>query len=90
MCLIDICGNGANPYTDEEIEIYAKVFNLAPPYFPRHRPREVLNVEVQPSNEDKKSAPMLELKPLASYLRYEFVGPNRTFPIVVSANLNSA
>ena len=29
----------------------------------------------------------MELKPLPSHLRYEFLGPNHTFPIVVSAKL---
>jgi len=56
-CLIGICGNGVYPYSDEEIEIYAKVFNLAQPYLLRHQPREVLNVEIQSCNEDSKGAP---------------------------------
>ena len=30
-CLIGVYGNGVDPYPDKEIEIYAKVFNLAPP-----------------------------------------------------------
>jgi len=84
-CLISVCGNGVDPYLDDEIGIYAEVFNLAQPYLPRHQPREVLNVDVCPSNEDKKGAPEMEIKPLPSHLRYEFLGSNHTFPVIVSA-----
>ena len=45
-------------------------------------------MEVRSSNEDKKGATELELKPLPSHLRYEFLGPNHTFPIIVSVKLN--
>lgn len=32
--------------------------------------------------------PKLELKPLPSTLRYEFLGPNSTYPVIVNAKLN--
>jgi len=56
-CLIGVRGNGVDLYLNEETEICAKVFNLVQPYLPRHQPREILNVEVRSSNEDKKDAP---------------------------------
>ena len=35
-----------------------------------------------------KEAPKVELKPLLPNLRYEFLGPNSTYPIIVNASLN--
>ena len=35
-----------------------------------------------------KEAPKVELKQLPPYLRYEFLGPNSTYPIIVNASLN--
>ena len=43
-------------------------------------------MEVQLSNKDKKGAPEMELKPLFSQLRHEFLGPNHPFPVIVSAS----
>ena len=63
---------------------------MAQPYLPRQQAREVLNVEVRPFNEDRRSAPEVELKPLPYHLRYKFLGPNRTFPVIISAKLNGA
>jgi len=38
---------------------------------------------------DEKQAPKVELKPLSSSLRYEFLGTNSTYPAIVNANLNA-
>jgi len=35
-----------------------------------------------------KEAPKVELKPLPSNLRYEFLGPNFTYPVIVNASLD--
>ncbi|XP_021751578.1 uncharacterized protein LOC110717233 [Chenopodium quinoa] len=40
------------------------------------------------TTKEGKGVPMVELKPLPSHLRYEFLGPNSTFPVIVSASLN--
>ena len=42
---------------------------MAQPFPPQHHPREILNVEVGPSKEDK-CTPNVELKPLLFHLRY--------------------
>lgn len=34
------------------------------------------------------TSPALELKPLPASLRYEFLGPNSTFPVIVNSELN--
>ena len=49
---------------------------------------EILKVEEEPLT-DEEQAPKVELKPLPSSLRYEFLGPNSTFPVIVNANLNA-
>ena len=36
-----------------------------------------------------KRQPKVELKPLSSSLRYEFLGTNSTYPAIVNANLNA-
>ena len=43
-------------------------------------------MEVGPPKEDKKRTSNVELKLLSSYLRYEFLGPNDTFFVIVSAS----
>jgi len=35
-CLIGVCCNRVDPYSNEEIGIYVKIFNLAKPYLPKH------------------------------------------------------
>ncbi|XP_021750402.1 uncharacterized protein LOC110716074 [Chenopodium quinoa] len=37
---------------------------------------------------ESKGVPMVELKPLPPLLRYEFLGPNSTFPVIVSSSLS--
>nr|XP_016439702.1 PREDICTED: uncharacterized protein LOC107765549 [Nicotiana tabacum] len=44
----------------------------------------VLTLEAKPSIEEP---PKLELKPLPSHLRYEFLGPNSTLPVIISSGL---
>jgi len=49
---------------------------------------EILNVKEE-SLSDEEQAPKVELKPLPSSLRYEFLGPNSTYPVIVNASLNA-
>jgi len=35
-----------------------------------------------------KEAPKMELKPLTPNMRYEFLGPNSTYPVIVNVSLN--
>ena len=49
---------------------------------------EILKVEEEPLT-DEEQAPKAELEPLPSSLRYEFLGPNSTYPVIVNANLNA-
>ena len=45
-------------------------------------------VEEEQKKEVGKKFPSVELKPLPSNLRYEFLGPSSTFPVIVNALLN--
>ena len=49
---------------------------------------ESLQDEIKPSSDEAKASEV-ELKPLPSSLRYEFLGPKSTYPVIVNANLNA-
>jgi len=49
---------------------------------------KILKVEEKPSFNEERS-PEVELKPLPSFLRYEFLGPNSTCPMIVNTSLNA-
>ena len=71
-----------------EKEVYSRILDMASLFPPQHHPREILNLGVRPSTDDKKYSPEVELKLLPSHLRYEFLGPNKTFSVIVNANLD--
>jgi len=49
---------------------------------------EILKVEEEPLTNEEQ-APKVELKPLPSSLRCEFLGPNSTYPVIVNASLHA-
>ncbi|XP_078163505.1 uncharacterized protein LOC144558538 [Carex rostrata] len=50
---------------------------------------EVSTTETLPNfAEPSKDAPKVELNPLPSTLRYEYLGPNQIYPVIVNASLN--
>jgi len=67
--------------------VYTHILDLAQPFPPHHHPREILyrGGALQRRQEVHSE---VELKPLPSHVRYEFLGPNETFAVVVSASLN--
>jgi len=40
------------------------------------------------SKDEEKSEPKVELKPLPSHLKYEFLDPDHKFPVIVSSKLD--
>jgi len=74
---------------DENLEVAmcAQYLEISPQLPPCQAKVEILKVEEEPSS-DVEQAPKLELKPLFSSLRYEFLGPNSTYPMIVNASLN--
>ena len=53
---------------------------------PRFEKLPLIKDRVLPSEE---KPPKLELKPLPSYLKYEFLGVEETFPVIISSSLES-
>ena len=56
-----------------ENEEYARLLNKSPAYRPRQSPKEVFSVEEPDSIEQEKCPSKVELKPLPSHHRYEFL-----------------
>ena len=89
-CLLGTIDRRIEVQSGDESEVYAHILDMAPPLAPQHHPRDIQNLEVRPSKDDKKCSPEVELKPLPSHLRYEFLGPNEIFLVIVNANLDGA
>ncbi|XP_042396837.1 uncharacterized protein LOC121986983 [Zingiber officinale] len=53
----------------------------------RHMTEEA-RLEQKSLESENHESPQVELKPLPSTLRYEFLGDNSTFPVIVNASLN--
>jgi len=64
------------------------IFEASPQVPPSQAKVEILKIEEEPSS-DEEQAPKLELKPLPSSLRYEFLEPNSTYPVIGNASLNA-
>jgi len=87
-CLLDTLDKRVKVQPGDEREVYAHILDMAPLFPPQHHLREILNLEVRPCKNDKKCSPEVELQPLPFHLRYEFLGPNETFLVIVNANLD--
>jgi len=48
---------------------------------------KVQNLEIKPPSLKIEDAPKVDLKPLPSNLRYAFLGPNGTYPVIINASL---
>ena len=59
-------------------------------YWGNQKHEEGLFFEDRSSKNDKRGAPKVEVKPLPLHLQHEFVGPNQTFPVIISAKFNYA
>jgi len=66
----------------------AQLLEASPPIPPFSAKVELLQDESEPSS-DWTKAPKVELKPLPSSLRYEFLGQKSTYPVIVNSNLNA-
>ncbi|XP_075076707.1 uncharacterized protein LOC142163333 [Nicotiana tabacum] len=50
-------------------------------------PLHLENRETPPAKPSIEEPPKLELKPFPTHLRYEFLGPNSTLPVIISSSL---
>jgi len=71
-----------------EKEEYARLLNEFTAYMPRQSRREILNVEELTSKKEEECPPKVELKPLPSHLRYEFLDSSHQFSVIVNAKLD--
>ncbi|KEH26708.1 hypothetical protein MTR_6g471360 [Medicago truncatula] len=80
VCLV----NNAGTKLEGGAQAYEELLDKNPPM-------EGLSVEELVNEEPTpipKGAPKVELKPLPSNLKYEFLGPNSTYPVIVNASLD--
>jgi len=83
-----ILNNRTTKDENPEVAECAQLLEASPPipFFPAKV--ESLQDEGKPSFDEAK-VPDVELKPLPSSLRYEFLGSKSTYPVIVNANLNA-
>lgn len=75
----------ANP----EVAMSAQFLKASPQVLAMLVKVETLVSDVK-SSSDKERAPQVQLKPLPSSLRYEFLRPNSMYPIMVNASLSAS
>ena len=71
-----------------EVVMCAQYLKASPQVSPSQAKVEILKIEEEPLS-DEGQAPKVELKPLPSSIRYEYLGPNSTHPVIVNASLNA-
>ena len=71
-----------------EVALCAQYLEASPQVPPFQAKVEILKVEEEPLS-DEDQAPKIELKPLPSSLRYEFLGLNSTYPVIMDTKLNA-
>ena len=67
----------------------AQFLEASPPVSPTFAMMKSL-VHHKASSTDEEHAPEVEIKPLPSSLRYEFLGPNSTYYVIVNASSNAS
>ncbi|XP_039128895.1 uncharacterized protein LOC120265028 [Dioscorea cayenensis subsp. rotundata] len=85
LCLVR---NNLNNDEDDEASEYKRLLEVQPYIQPHKAKIEELRSESSLSILEEEQAPKVELKPLPSILRYEFLGPNSTYPVIANANLS--
>lgn len=86
---LELCLVGGEPseLNGEAVE-YARLLEAIPEISPQLAKVEKLGSKPKPEEWNEEKAPKVELKPLPSTLRYEFLGPNSSYPVIISADLN--
>jgi len=80
--------NSTTEDENSEVAECAQLLEASPPIPPSLIKVELLQDESNPLFDDAK-APEVELKPLPSLMRYEFLGPKSTYLVIINANLNT-
>ncbi|RDX68662.1 hypothetical protein CR513_52323, partial [Mucuna pruriens] len=69
-----------------KVEKYVNLIQIAP--FLKPRQATIEKLELRMNKWDEKTTPKVELKPLPSTLRYKFLGPNSSNPVIVNGSLS--
>ena len=77
----------ADSYSKEKEE-YVRLLNGSTAFMPRQSCKEILSVEESTPKKEEECPPKVELKPLPSHLRYEFLDSAHQFPVIVNAKLS--
>lgn len=84
LCLI---GEGSISNDGEDDE-YTCLLEANPHLLPQKAKIEKLEPKPKLVDLKEEKVPKVELKPFPSILRYEFLGPDSTYPVIVNANLD--
>jgi len=78
--------NSSTENENPEVAECAKLLEASPPILPSSAKVELLQDENKPLSDFTK-APEVELKPLPLSLRYEFLGPKSTYPVIMNLRI---
>lgn len=86
---MELCLVSSGSINDENVEIAEYAQQLKDTLFIPSKEATVEKLEPREKrlSFDEKLAPKVELKPLPSTLRYEFLSPKATYPVIVNAKL---
>ncbi|KAJ4724584.1 DNA-directed DNA polymerase [Melia azedarach] len=73
---------------DERVVECVRYLEATLPFIHRKPKFEELIRTHDPSLPTKQKVPKIELKPLPAHLRYAYLGPDSTFPVIISASLS--
>ncbi|KAJ4716943.1 DNA-directed DNA polymerase [Melia azedarach] len=73
---------------DERVVECARYLEATLPFIHRKPKFEELMRTPDPSLPTKQSVPKIELKPLPAHLHYAYLGPDSSFPVIISASLS--
>ncbi|KAJ9189474.1 hypothetical protein P3X46_000762, partial [Hevea brasiliensis] len=87
-CLVH---GGGIDYDNPHVAAYAQHLKGSPPFIsaPVFQLTQKEKAETKQLSFKEEDAPKVELKQLPSQLRYEFLGTNNTYPVIVNANLST-
>jgi len=84
-----LLNNNTTKDKNPDVAKCAQLLEVFQPISPSIAKVEPLQDENKPSSEVAK-VPEVELKPLPSSMRYEFLGPKPTYSVIVNASLNAS
>jgi len=81
-----LLNDSTNKEESPEVAMCARYLKASPQVSPFQAKVENFQIEEKPLSDEKQFS-KVELKPLPSSLRHEFLGPYSTYPVIVNASL---